>query len=170
MSHSNIIIKLIKFFLFWYKVEHKVKEIYTKKKKQITVCIKAKNTLTKKNSNTWPPDKSNTANFPSEIAFKPIFHHRSLSSSVRSSTVDTLLSGTGSIAAAGKPEISNRIMWFTVKDHWNCSANIKFTEREILTVRLKRTSNDPIDPWKIQTLKKSSSNYNQKKKKCYIYI
>jgi hypothetical protein len=60
-------------------------------------------------SNTWPPDKSNTASFPSEMAFKPIFHHRSLCSSDRSSTVDTLLSGTGSIAAAGSPEISIKI-------------------------------------------------------------
>ncbi|PON93252.1 hypothetical protein TorRG33x02_108230 [Trema orientale] len=50
-----------------------------------------------------PPDNSRTANFPSEIAFNPIFHHLSLSSSRRSSTVDTLPSGTGSIAAVGRP-------------------------------------------------------------------
>nr|GMD03246.1 hypothetical protein Iba_chr06aCG7040 [Ipomoea batatas] len=37
------------------------------------------------------------------MAFIPIFHHLSLSSTVRSSTVDTQLSGTGSIAAAGRP-------------------------------------------------------------------
>lgn len=37
------------------------------------------------------------------MAFNPIFHHLSLSSIVRSSTIDTLLSGTGSIAAAGSP-------------------------------------------------------------------
>jgi len=56
---------------------------------------------------TWPPDKSNTANLPSEMAFNPIFHHLSRSSWLLSSTVDTLLSGTGSMAAAGSPE-SNR--------------------------------------------------------------
>lgn len=55
-------------------------------------------------NSTWPPDKSNTANFPSDIAFNPFFHHLSLCLGVRSSTVDTLLSGTGSIAAVGSPE------------------------------------------------------------------
>jgi len=57
----------------------------------------------KANSCTWPPDNSTTANLPSEIAFNPIFHHLSLSSIVLSSTVDTVFSGTGSIAAAGSP-------------------------------------------------------------------
>lgn len=52
---------------------------------------------------TCPPDKSSTPNFPSEMAFNPIFHHLSLSSIVRFSTVETLLSGIGSIAAAGNP-------------------------------------------------------------------
>lgn len=53
---------------------------------------------------TCPPDKSSTPNLPSAMAFIPIFHHFSLSSIVLSSTVDTQLSGTGSIAAAGSPE------------------------------------------------------------------
>lgn len=52
---------------------------------------------------TCPPDKSSTPNFPSDMAFNPIFHHLSLSSIVRFSTVEMLLSGTGSIAAAGSP-------------------------------------------------------------------
>lgn len=52
---------------------------------------------------TCPPDKRSTPNFPSDMAFSPIFHHLSLSSIVRFSTVETLLSGTGSIAAAGSP-------------------------------------------------------------------
>jgi len=40
---------------------------------------------------------------PSEIDFNPIFHHLSRSSWLRSSTFETLLSGTGSMAAAGSP-------------------------------------------------------------------
>ena len=58
---------------------------------------------------TWPPDKSNTANLPSEIAFNPIFHHLSRSSELLSSIVDTLLSGTGSIAADGSPSKQSQL-------------------------------------------------------------
>lgn len=68
-----------------------------------------------KKEKTWPPDKSKTANLPSEMAFKPIFHHLSLSSMVLSSTVDTLLSGTGSIAATGSPAISTNFASFHIK-------------------------------------------------------
>jgi hypothetical protein len=57
----------------------------------------------KKKNSTWPPDNSKTASLPSEIAFNPIFHHLSLSSIVLSSTVDTVFSGTGSIATTGSP-------------------------------------------------------------------
>ena len=72
---------------------------------QLRVCLQ-NSSDSKYTLHTWPPDKSKTANLPAEIAFKPIFHHLSLSSCVLSSNVDTLLSGTGSMAAAGSPESS----------------------------------------------------------------
>lgn len=52
---------------------------------------------------TCPPDKSTTANFPSEMAFSPLFHHLSRSSRVLTSTVETLDSGTGSTAGKNAP-------------------------------------------------------------------
>ena len=110
-----------------------------------------------KKLHTWPPDNSKTANFPSEMAFNPVFHHLSLSSRVRSSSVDTQLSGTGSIAAAGSPTSAIRLKF---NENWLSRLKKRKHEmRKIPTLRTKRTSNNSIYPGKIQTLKKSIDNH-----------
>lgn len=55
-----------------------------------------------------PPDRSTTANFPSEMAFNPLFHHLSLSERVLSSTVETQDSGTGSMPGCGGPLLNEK--------------------------------------------------------------
>lgn len=89
---------------------------------------KEESTLPRKreSTSTWPPERSKTASFPSEIAFKPIFHHLSLCSAVLPSTVDTSLSGTGSIAATGSPNKCKH----PVSDSWICGLAHKLTDRE----------------------------------------